>query len=671
MIIFERARPLGNVEFLGCDSMKRFLIACAIFFNCSIAVAQWQVPLNTIPIGRGPGVTGFNSVANTGTGTLCLLNSTPPSFGLCLLSGPAGGDLTGLYPNPTLVAIISAGGTGSATTTPILTWDAKGRILTASSVTVTPAVGSITGLGTGVATALATNVATAGAFITNGGTLGTPANGNAANLTGLPISTGITGLGTGVATALSVNVGTVGSFIVNGAAQTIPGLNVTGTFTANALTIPKGLLYNNGGFLGNLATGNNGLLVTDGSGNPSITSTLPSGLTLNSPAINSPAINAGFANFTGGLNYILSQNTGTAIVVSNVNVGTSALAVHTATNANGSASFGVGGANFVTIPVLQNKAYVSSQSALDGVVINTEGADAIVFSIANAEIGRFTSLGGFNLTPLFQAGNPANATSFWQISNPLGGSVGVWNGVQISMGTPIPAADQFGGNSGSFLLQQAVVGTVSIPVGDTTTGQAAGVAGYAITNVAAGGPGANPVGVYAQGVLGVTGGSVFGSNSVARNTNGGGSVTGFDANQMATAEFDIEVWKKSGGSNSVIGQAFGTIVAGGGNTTVTPAFSYGHFVNELSVTAHTPWNFGFGTYIGAAVHAFVAGPLHSGANQISQTYSAQYTNGAGTAVTVDILYVDSTGSVQLAGGVSCSGALTGAAVVTNGIVTHC
>lgn len=108
-------------------------------------------------------------------------------------TGSAGGDLTGTYPNPTLTSIITAGGPiGSATVTPIITYDAKGRLTTVSSATITPAIGSITGLGTGVATALAINTGSAGAFVVNGGALGTPSSGTGTNLTGIP-TTGLTG----------------------------------------------------------------------------------------------------------------------------------------------------------------------------------------------------------------------------------------------------------------------------------------------------------------------------------------------------------------------------------------------------------------------------------------------------------------------------------------------
>lgn len=69
--------------------MKRLFFTLALL-ACSPAAAQWQVPNNTIPIGRGPGVTGFNSAANTGTGSLCFMNTIPPAFGTCPggISGP-------------------------------------------------------------------------------------------------------------------------------------------------------------------------------------------------------------------------------------------------------------------------------------------------------------------------------------------------------------------------------------------------------------------------------------------------------------------------------------------------------------------------------------------------------------------------------------------------------
>lgn len=55
---------------------------------------------------------------------------------------------------------------------------------------VAPAVGEVTGYGTGVATALAVNVGSAGSPVVNGGALGTPSGGTLTNCTGYPISSG-------------------------------------------------------------------------------------------------------------------------------------------------------------------------------------------------------------------------------------------------------------------------------------------------------------------------------------------------------------------------------------------------------------------------------------------------------------------------------------------------
>jgi len=68
--------------------------------------------------------------------------------------------------------------------------------------------------------------------------LGTPASTTTlTNCTGLPISTGVAGLGTGVATALAVNTGSAGAFVVNGGVLGTPSsgtvTNLTGTASIN------------------------------------------------------------------------------------------------------------------------------------------------------------------------------------------------------------------------------------------------------------------------------------------------------------------------------------------------------------------------------------------------------------------------------------------------------
>lgn len=151
------------------------------------------------------------TTASTNYTSSAVVPSTAPSAGQILVGNAGGtayapvsssGDATLASTGAVTLATVNSnvGSFGGATAGAVITVDAKGRITAASAVTVTPAVGSITGLGTGVSTALGVNVGSAGALVVNGGALGTPSSGTLTNCTGLPVS----GIAASTSTALGV-----------------------------------------------------------------------------------------------------------------------------------------------------------------------------------------------------------------------------------------------------------------------------------------------------------------------------------------------------------------------------------------------------------------------------------------------------------------------------------
>lgn len=189
-----------------------------------------------------------NPTGSLANGQEISLGTTLAFSGIALQTVAMSGDLT--TPANSFVTTFNTVNTnvgtfGSATQVAQITVNGKGLTTAVSNVTVTPAIGSITGLGTGVATALGVNVGTAGSFVVNGGALGTPSSGVATNLTGtaagltagnVTTNANLTGVITSVGNATSINsqTGTGTKFVVD-TGPTISALVVTGSFTATGL----------------------------------------------------------------------------------------------------------------------------------------------------------------------------------------------------------------------------------------------------------------------------------------------------------------------------------------------------------------------------------------------------------------------------------------------------